>query len=337
MPPRAVAAHTVAMARAIVLGIAIALPGCSDAASQQICDSADDFEHCSPDELEAAVADLGGKQDGVLTYRSEYVNVVLVGRTDGGEDVVAILGTHSVDYPYVGGEPWDNILVQVGDRELRRTDAAIEGLTIAGFDDEDPQLVLDDTLLDDDGEPVSVRLQWSLRASSPGSRFLGLWPLGLTWRPSHLEADAPLSLVVDDEVIEVSALRGVSETGDLLNLKHEDFAVQYDALFVVSPPDEPDPFVYVDIATETLPSSRKSFALDPLLAKRARVTLTTDDNGFVDDNVHDIDIPDPHDERVVRFEDVHDAGLADVRRQVVELRDADGRPLLGLRDVFLPK
>ena len=325
------------MRRRLVIAVVLGLAACSEAPEEQICDAADDFEHCSPEELEAAVADLGGKQDGLLTYRSEYVNVVLVGATESGEDVVAILGTHSVDYPYLGGDPWDNILLQVGDRELSRTDARIEGLELSGFGSDDPELVLDDTLFDADGEPIAVRLRWSLRASSPGSRFLGLWPLGLSWHPSHLATDVPVDLELDGRTEVVTALRGVSETGDLLNLKDDNFAVQYDALFVVSPPDEPDPFVYVDIATRTLPSSKKSFALDPVLAKRARVTLTATDDGFVESNVEAIAVPDRHDESVVRFEDVHDAGLAHVRRQVVQLEDANGRPLLGLRDVFLPQ
>lgn len=153
------------MHRAAAIALSVALAGCSETSEAPVCDAADDFEHCSPDELEAAVADLGGKQDGLLTYRSEYVNVVLVGATELGEDVVAILGTHSVDYPYVGGEPWDNILLQVGDRALSRTDVAIEGLQLSGFPD-DAEIVLDDTLFDDDGDPVAVQLRWSLQASS---------------------------------------------------------------------------------------------------------------------------------------------------------------------------
>lgn len=323
-----------------IVGGALGLAGCSDAAlepNEPVCDANDGFAHCSPEELEAAVADLGGKQDGLFTYRSEYTNVVLVGATASGEEVVAIIGTHSVDYPYVGGAPWDNILLQVGERQLTRTDADIEGLALVGFGGDEPQLVLEDHLLDEAGDPVSVRLHWSLHAISPGSRFLGLWPLGLRWHPSHLSGADPLDLEVDGQPHMLAALRGVSETGDLLNLQDDDFAVMYDALFVVSPPDEPDPFVYVDIATRTLPSSKKSSVLDPLLAKRARVALTASDDGLVEANAREITVPDRDDESVVRFEDVHDAGPALVRRQVVELADADGRPLLGLRDVFLPR
>ena len=63
------------------------------------CSIEDDFVGCDAQQLEEALDGLGGKEDGWFTYESGYTNIVLVGQTTAGLDVVAIVGTHSADYP----------------------------------------------------------------------------------------------------------------------------------------------------------------------------------------------------------------------------------------------
>ena len=303
------------------------------------CTLASGLEGCDAEQLQEALDGLGGKEDGWLTYESNYANLVLVGQTTSELDVVVIVGTHSADYPYVGSDPWDNVLLMVGDRQLSRTDPTIAGLRIDGFGEDDAHgtVALETTLFDAEGEPVEVRLSWELSLAPGGARFLGLWPLGLRWVPSLLTPVEPRArLVVDGQEHALAGLAGISELGALKNMKDEDFAVQYDALFVLPRPGEAPTFGFAEISTQTLPDSKKAALLDPLLEARARVQDTYDVAGAAPGNLHGVVVPAPSDESVILFEDVVDTELAAVRRQVVRLRDGSGRTLLGLRDVFEP-
>ena len=277
------------------------------------------------------------KEDNPFLYESGYTNVVLVGETTEALDVVAILGRHSIDYPYFGSDPWDNILLMVGEQRLVITEEHLEGFSLEGFGPSSTGRVeLEAALFDEDGMPVSVSLSWELVATPGEARLLGLWPLGVQWAPSHLRAETPPSITVDGETHALSGLHGVSEIGDLKNFKDENFATQYDALFVLPRPSESESYAFVDISARTLPISKKSAVLDPLLEHEARVHETFHAQGSTEGNPHGVVPALPIDESVVELEDVVDAGLADVRRQVVRLRDAEGRRLWGLRDVFVP-
>lgn len=302
------------------------------------CDAASGFEGCSDDEVLEAIEGVGaGKEDNPFIYESGYTNVTLVGETTEGLDVVAILGRHSVDYPYWGSDPWDNILLMVGEQQLVVTEEHLSGFSLDGFGPAATGRVhLDADMFDADGLPVAVSLSWELVATPSESRLLGLWPLGVQWSPSHLRAEGPMSLALDGVTHELSGLHGVSEVGDLKNLKDDNFATQYDALFVLPRPSESESYAFVDISARTLPISKKSALLDPLLEHEARVFETFDASGSTDGNPRGVVGALPIDESVIVFEDVVDAGLASVRRQVVRLRDKEGRRLWGLRDVFVP-
>lgn len=309
----------------------------SEADATAECTLEDGLDGCDADGLQEALDGLGGKEDGWLTYESGYSNLILVGQTAEGLDVVAIIGTHSADYPYVGSDPWDNVLLMVGDQQLTRTDARIPGLMIEGFGEDDArgQVTLVDDLYDAEGTPVAVDLSWELSLASGGARFLGLWPLGLSWAPSLLTpTQAEVELTVDEQDHRLAGLHGLSEVGALKNLKDDDFAVQYDALFVLPRPTEAHSFAYAEISTRTLPSSDMASVLDPMLDAKAGVQDTYEGHGASEGNQYGVVVPSPQDESVVLFEDVVDSGLAAVRRQVVQVRDGAGRPLLGLRDVF---
>ncbi len=323
----------------LAVALLLAAVGGCDAGSPaaSTCSAEDGFENCTADEISEVAADLDGKHDTWFTYDSAYANVVLVGATQDGEDVVAIIGRHSPDYPYFGSDPWDNVLLMVGSRQLTRTDDRMDGLTMSGFGDGDDggRVALDTDLFDADGNPTRVRLDWDLAGNDGGSRFLGLWPLGLQWSPTSLEPTRPLpTLTIDGTTAVLSDLRGLSESGELNNMKDENFAVMYDALFVLPRSGQTPSFAYADIATTMLPGSSKAAVLDPVLEKRARVSETF---GLGEGNVRDIVVPRRDDDSIVLFEDAVDAGLADVYRQVVLLRDASGTELLGLRDVFVPR
>ena len=299
--------------------------------------------------LSKLVADAVAKIDpaGMEVYQGSYVDLVLAAESERGT-VTLVAGSHTQHFPYFGTEPWDNCLLLVGDTGYTFTGRTQGASLHFEFDVEQP--TVEGTLRFDgemlrasDGEPVAITLELPITLAQFPTRLLGQTYnflkvddlIGIKWNPYALRSEGG-TLRVGGEEIALSRIGGACERGVLTNLKAREFAGKYEYVAVARPGD--GGYGIIHFTSHALyDDSPIGNTIDWYLRRTASALLTIEDGKLTDGNTHGVYSPPQDDPQVVLFENEVDLGPAVLKRQMIETHDQAGRPLHGLREIFLAK
>lgn len=301
-----------------------------------------------------ALAERPAPADAFL-FESAYRNLVLAGRTAAG-DMALVAGTHGRSFPYVGTAPWDNGLLWIGDRGYHFTGRTNgEHLRIRADLEAGPGAFAIEYVgpmtRAGDGEPVHVEIRIAGTLAPEPARQLGRlseWlarhpgaadgarriddpgSLGMRWRPAALRGSG--TVAVAGAVTAVRAVCGELEEGRTRSFAARPLAFAYDYMALAAP--GPDGYAFVDFVSHALdPRGLAGRALDAFVSRTASASLTLG-AGPQAGNPHGVRRPAAADASVVLFENRVELSLASLRRQMIRSRDASGRPLYGLREIF---
>ena len=295
--------------------------------------------------VQDAAARLDGA--GLHVYHASYVDLVL-GATSAHGTVALVAGSHTRSFPYFDSEPWDNCLLLIGDAGYTFT-GRTQGASLR-FDLDLEQPAPRGTIRFDgemrrasDGVPVRIELALAVALAPLPTRLLGECynflkldgMLGLRWTPYELSGGVG-RVCVDGVEIALHEIRGSCERGVLTNLKAHDFAIRYEYVAVACPGAEG--YGLINFTSHSLFSSGLlGKTLDWYLRKSASALLTIERDKLTDGNPHGVYSPPQDDPSVTLFENEVDLGPAVLKRQMIRTRDRAGRPLHGLREIFIAK
>jgi len=167
--------------------------------------------------------------------------------------------------------------------------------------------------------------------------LLGRQVPGMAWRPFALLGEpARSTLAVDGETHPIAAFFGEVEHAYVTAFHGTRWAFVYDYVCVAAA-DTLAPYAFVDFTSHAL--RRKGlfgWLYDAYLRWTGRRSLTLDPGGFHAGNERKVLLTAHTEPSVVRISDDVSLGYATLKRQIVALEDASGRPLLGLREIFVP-
>ena len=295
-----------------------------------------------------------------LTYRSEYVNVTLAGRTREGEPFAVALGKHGPSFPFFTPESeWDHVLVMVDGSGWAASARDLPALAITSGDS--PSKPIADTQR---GE-ATARIAFAGRARGASGASVDLafefrfapvpFPAhhlvrpydadagpGMRWQPFFL-ATGEGDLALGSRRIGCRACCGELERGDLVGFRSPRLAFTYDyeCLAFADPAATPaSSYAYVHFVGHALrPRGAFGRGLERYLARSAtaELTLTPDRAPAPAGDAHGVGPRSGADPRAVLATDAVDLGLATLERQIVRASDRSGRELYGLREIFTPK
>jgi hypothetical protein len=335
-----------------IASLGIFFVACGAADSSREVKAADPSNSTLTPEQKSAIekATSGAKADGfgLIFFKSVYLNLGIAGQSDKG-DVALIAGSHSKDFPYYGTEPWDNGLLLVdGEGYFFTHRRQGEYLTIdldTHSEVSDGQILYSGPMIrSSDNAEVRVTISFPIHATQMRARqlgkqynFLDIEEIpGMRWQPYLMEGATGSVQIGEDEVVQVKNLRGEIEEGITSNLRAEEFAFSYDYISVARPGE--DGYAFVDFVSHALdPESTIGALLEPIISLAASASVTLENGEDIKGNVHDVRRPSQSDSSVVLFETSVDLGLADLRRQMIQTQDGDGKMLYGLREIFEKK
>jgi hypothetical protein len=277
-----------------------------------------------------------------LLYQSEYFNSVIAAVRADGMRLSLVAGSHGTNFPYFGEDPWDNVLICVGDQQFQQT---LRNRSLVRFDidtsvgqeRENCSLVLDGSLISVKmGQEVPVHVQINMIALSFPARqegneynLLGIsWVPGLRWHPFSIQSGVATVRIGDEQWVFDHA-RGQIEHGLQSNFRSASFAFYYDYQALVQP--GVDAYTYLSFQTHALGRQVFSRLLDQYLIRFASEELTFLDGEVVQGNPHQVGISG---DVAVLFENFVDLKLCRLRRQLVGCHDKSGAFLTGLREIF---
>jgi hypothetical protein len=275
-------------------------------------------------------------------YQAEYFNSVVAAVRADGMRFSLVAGTHGESFPYFGEDPWDNVLLCVGDQKLQQT---LRNRSLVRFDidasldrgKENCSLVLDGSLTSvESGKELPVHIQIDMVAMSFPARQEGKeynlldvsWLPGLRWHPFSIQSGVATVQVGDEQWVFDHAT-GQIEHGLQSNFRSESFAFYYDYQALVRP--GANAYTYLSFQTHALGRGFFSRLLNQYLTRFASEELTFLDGKVVRGNPHQVGISD---DLAVLFENVVDLKLCRLRRQFVGCHDKSGGFLTGLREIF---
>jgi hypothetical protein len=295
--------------------------------------------------VEGAAAKLDGC--GLQIYQGSYIDLVLAAESERGT-VALVAGSHLQGFPYFNTEPWDNCLLLVGDTGYTfngrvhgaalRLDLELDRPAPRGrirFDGEMRRA--------GDGLAMRIELEIPVVLSALPTRRLGETynflevdgAVGMTYTPFELSGELG-TVRVAGAPLALEHIRGACERGVLRNLKSPDFAIRYDRVGVACPGD--DGYGLIHLTSHALHErTMLSEAIDRYLQKSASALMTIERGRLTDGNPHGVYSPPPTDPSVVLFENKVDLGPAVLQRQMIRTHDSTGRPLHGLREIFMAK
>jgi hypothetical protein len=209
-------------------------------------------------------------------YRAGYVNALLSGRLDDGDDFAVVAGEHGRNYPFFHPRSrWDDLLMVAGERRLLAAGRRLPPLTLVLRDDGSALLAYRGLAAAARGALVDVDLQLELTAGlrPPHWEGFGRGPLllGLRWQPALVRGTGALTL--DGKRRRVESLAGEMERGSLQNLRARAFRFAYDYIAVTRPGAEAA--AHVAFRSFPLPRGPAGWPLRALLfMARARENLT---------------------------------------------------------------
>lgn len=284
--------------------------------------------------------------EGLHVYRASYVDLVLAAESEHGT-VALVAGSHTRGFPYAETEPWDNCLLRVGDDGYTFTGRVTAAHLRFDFDPEAaaPRGAIrfaGEMRRARDGAAVAIELDLPIALTPRPTRLLGEpynvleldGLVGLAWTPYELVGERG-ELRVAGTAIALDGIRGACERGVLTNLRSRAFAIRYDYVGVACP--GADGYGLIQFTSHALGSGAVADVLDWYLRKTASATLTLEPGKLTDGNPRGVYAPPQDDPAVVRFENEVDLGPAVLRRQMIATRDASGRALHGLREIFVPR
>jgi len=295
--------------------------------------------------VHSAAAKLDGC--GLHIYQGSYIDLVLAAESERGT-VTLVAGSHLQGFPYFNTEPWDNCLLLIGDTGYT-FNSRVHGAELR------LELELDrpaprgrirfdgDMRRASDGLAMRIELDIPVALSALPTRLLGEaynfleldGLVGMTYTPFELSGELG-SIRVAGAGLALERIRGACERGVLRNLKSPDFAIKYDYVGVACPGD--DGYGLINFTSHTLyAGTALSDALDCYLKKSASALMTIERGTVTDGNPHGVYSPPQDDPAVVLFENKVDLGPAVLQRQMIKTRDKTGRPLHGLREIFMAK
>ena len=277
-----------------------------------------------------------------LLYQSEYFNSVIAAVRADGMRLSLVAGSHGTNFPYFGEDPWDNVLICVGDQQFQQT---LRNRSLVRFDidtsmgqeKENCSLVLDGSLISVKmGKELPVHVQINMVAISFPARQEGKecnlldisWVPGLRWHPFSIKSGVATVQIGDEQWVFDHAC-GQIEHGMQSNFRSDSFAFYYDYQALVRPGTEA--YTYLSFQTHALGHQVFSRLLDQYLIRFASEELTFLDRGVVQGNPHQVGISG---DITVLFENFVDLKLCRLRRQLVGCHDKSGGFLTGLREIF---